>query len=76
MASIESDIPNWKRFREKYPDMSDLAGKFENRYSGIAESETKTRLAKLINVELGIALLRETEIDREAFSKMLSAISK
>jgi hypothetical protein len=40
------------------------------------ESDEKSKLAKLVNLEVGIALLKEGEIDREAFSKMLSAIAK
>lgn len=76
MKEIEKDIPNWKRFKEKYPEESAFAAKFETRYAGMPPSEPKTRLAKLVNVELGIALLKETEIDRESFSKMLSAIAK
>lgn len=76
MSDINTQIPNWKRFREKYPDESGVADEFEIRYGNIPEGEEKKRLANLMNVELGVVLLRETEIDREAFSKMLSAIAK
>lgn len=76
MNDIERDIPNWKRFREKYPKEAEFSDRFEARFVGIPAGEAKTRLAGLVNVELGIALLRETEIDRDAFSKMLSAIAK
>lgn len=76
MKEIERDIPNWKRFRQMYPEESAFADQFESRYAKMASGEAKERLAKLVNVELGIAVLRETEIDRESFSKMLAAIAK
>lgn len=76
MTDIRQDIPNWKRFCEAYPKESELILKFEKRYREMPEGSQKSRLAKLVNVELGIALLRETEIDRETLSKMLSAIAK
>ncbi len=76
MSRLETDSPNWQRFLQKYPEFRKHAESFEARYERMPESEEKTKLAKLVNLELGMALLREVEIDREAFSKMLSAISK
>ena len=58
------------------PEESAFADQFESRYAKMASGEAKERLAKLVNVELGIAVLRESEIDRESFSKMLAAIAK
>lgn len=76
MSRLELDAPNWKRFLKRYPEYAEYAAGFETRYDGMLDSKAKTKLAKLVNVELGIALLKETEIDQEAFSKMLSAIAK
>lgn len=52
MKEIERDIPNWKRFRQKHPEESAFAEKFEERYAKMASGEEKSRLAKLVNVEL------------------------
>lgn len=76
MSMLETDAPNWKRFLQKYPEFREHAAQLENRYSKMPESDEKSKLAKLVNLEVGIALLKEGEIDREAFSKMLSAIAK
>ncbi|MFZ3233486.1 MAG: hypothetical protein WA194_08415 [Patescibacteria group bacterium] len=52
MKEIERDIPNWKRFRQKYPEESAFADQFETRYAKMAPGDAKSRLAKLVNVEL------------------------
>jgi hypothetical protein len=73
--SLETSAPNLKRFLEKYPKSRHFLARIENRYESLPEAQKK-RVAGFLNTELGIALLRDTEIDEEAFSQVLSALSK
>lgn len=74
--NILKHIPNWTRFVQKYQPDTDFTEAFESRIESISELDTFESIAKYINVELGVLLLREHEIDHEMLTHLLDAFSK
>ncbi len=73
---IEHEIPNLPRFMQAHPRSTHFLRKALERYERLPDGPEKKRAADWLNLRLGTALLRQSEIDRKAYGQILSVLSK
>lgn len=73
---INTYIPNWNRFIEKYNPENKFMEIFLTQLSEVDNNEDQITVAKRINVELWILLLHDREINNHLFSSILESMNE
>lgn len=73
--TISTLIPNWNHFCNKYHPHEDFIDAFISRVTTLDDTTLQEALLKRINIELGILLLHDTEIDAETYALLLKSIT-
>lgn len=72
---LNAHIPNWDRFIQKYQPSQEFVKAFEDRIDLIYDSDKFEQIAGYINVELGVLLLRHTEIRESELQGIIDSLN-
>jgi hypothetical protein len=73
---ILTHLPNWNRFIEKYQPDTEFIDAFLHRLSLLEDETILEKVTKQINIEIGILLLHDIEIDSTMYALILESIRK
>lgn len=76
MNTLTLALPNWDRFSEKYHPDPEFLEALTIRIDSLDDMELKKNILTRINVEIGILLLHDTEIDKKMYTSLLQEITQ